>query len=39
MNNRKIDSAFPFESYRTHQREILTEAAHALFDALQVGDI
>jgi Rad3-related DNA helicase len=32
MNNRKIASAFPFESYRTHQREILTEATHALFD-------
>jgi len=39
MNNRKIDLAFPFESYRTHQREILTEASHALFDVPQVGDI
>jgi Rad3-related DNA helicase len=32
MNNRKIDSAFPFDSYRDHQRDILHTAADALFD-------
>lgn len=32
MNPHKIDSAFPFDSYREHQRDILHTAADALFD-------
>jgi len=31
MNPDKIDSAFPFDSYRTHQRDILHKSASALF--------